>query len=1167
MTILKQFSLDDKYRKEEGTIILSGTHALVRLPMDQHRADKRAGLNTATLVSGYRGSPLGGIDFELERSKKLLSEYQVTFIPGVNEDLAATAIFGSQLANLMPNPKYDGVVGMWYGKGPGVDRSGDAFKHANLTGVGRHGGVLALAGDDPVCKSSTIPSHSEVALYDAQMPILYPGNVQEIITLGRYGFEMSRYTGLWVGFKIVTDVADSYSTVQVAPVDHIERPAFEYRGRPWQPTQNAALLAPYSVQQEEEVNEGRLTAAKLFAAANPLNEITVSTNDDWLGLVAAGKTYYDVREALYQLGLDDEALRRYGIRLLKLGMIYPVDAEIVKQFVRGIEEIFIVEEKRGMVELFLRDILYNHSERPLLVGKTDEVGQRLMPTHSELNVDLITPLLAKRLAKRVPQEVMQPRLTALQGPPTDILLPMAGQNDLNRTAYFCSGCPHNRSTVVPKGSMASAGIGCHTLSMLMDRETYFVTQMGGEGAQWVGAAPFSDSNHIFQNIGDGTLFHSGYLAIRQAVAAGTNVTYKILYNGAVAMTGGQKADGEIPVPELTLALQAEGVAKTIVCTHDVDKYPVSSTWAKGAEVWDRDRLDEAQLILRDTPGVTALIYDQPCAADLRRKRKRGQAPNPATRVFINEAVCEGCGDCGVKSNCLSVFPVETEFGRKTQIHQSSCNKDYTCLDGDCPAFVTVIPTEESSTLAEAKRKSISKIYVVDQPLPEPVQKVPDHANIYMMGIGGTGVVTISQVLATAFLLDGKHTNNLDQTGLSQKGGSVVSHIKVVEPPVDVSNRISNADVDTYIVFDVLTGTVDKNLEHAHPDKTIAIVSGSQIPTGSMVKSTEVQFPQGNYLKSKIERRTRASENVYLDAISLAENLFGSHMPANMITLGAAYQAGGLPLSIEAVEGAIELNGVAVEANKQAFRVGRLIVAEPDWVPTLEMKRGGEQVPKPVLSSTAQSLVDEVGATGELKRLLEIRVPELIAYQNLAYARDYVAFVQQVLTTEQTLGTTETRLSEAVARYLFKLMAYKDEYEVARLHLKSDFKQALAEQFGEAATIAYQLHPPFLRAIGWQKKIGFGRWFDGAYWLLTKMKGLRGTPLDIFGYAEVRRVERNLIGEYRTLIEQSLADLSATNLDQVVELAELPDMIRGYEDVKLKNVGRFREVLAVKKQMV
>lgn len=1150
MTKLSTITLSDKYLKEEGTIILSGIQALVRVLFDQHRADQRAGLNTAGFVSGYRGSPLGGIDFELQRNQKLMDQHQMVFMPGVNEDLGATAVMGSQFANLLESPKYDGVIGMWYGKGPGVDRSGDIFKHANLAGVGKYGGVLALAGDDPFCKSSTIPSHSEVALYDAQMPVLFPGTVQEIIELGRLGYEMSRYTGLWVGFKIVTDVADSYSTANVSLMDNIQRPEWDYKGAPWSPNQSFSIHSPFTLGMEREVVEGRLEAAKIFAEANGLNQITHQHKNDWLGIIAAGKTYYDTREALQQLGLDDKDLGKYGIRLLRMGMIYPAEPNIIKEFAEGLEEIVLVEEKRGFMELLIRDVLYNQPNRPNMVGKKDEEGNFFIPAYDDLYVDIIAPLLSKRLAKKVPAELVA-KWEELFKPKTSSVAPLAPS--VQRGAYFCSGCPHNRSTHVPEGSIAYGGIGCHAMSLSMGRENFGITHMGGEGAQWLGASHFSNINHVFQNIGDGTLFHSGYLSIRQAVAANATMTYKILYNAAVAMTGGQAIDGEMMVPELTQALNAEGVKKIIVVADDVDKYPATSNFATGVNIWHRTRLDEAQRILREIEGVTVLIYDQACAADMRRKRKRGKLPTPPKQVFINEAICEGCGDCGKKSNCLSVFPTETEYGRKTQIHQSSCNRDYTCLEGDCPAFVTVIPKEVN----HSPNKKLVNLPPIEKNIEAPIMKVPDDARIYMMGIGGTGVVTVSQILATAFLLDGKETNNLDQTGMSQKGGSVHSHIKVIGKQKEISNRVNKGQADSYLVFDILTGTAQKNLSIADSSKTVAVVSSSEIPTGGMVTDTTKSFPRASYLKSRIEAHSRAEDNVYVDAITLSEKFFGSHMPANIMLLGAAYQGGTLPLRAEAIEKAIELNGVKVDQNIQAFRAGRMIVLDPSWLDQFKAEAKPVKEEPKALSPQVQALVEQVGAEGELLRLLQIRVPELIAYQNQAYAQTYVDFVKKVKAREDEIGATDSSLSEAVARYLFKLMAYKDEYEVARLSLKSQFSEAIKQQFGKGAKVKYQLHPPILRALGLKKKLGFGKWFNAAYWLLTKMKGLRGTAFDIFGYAEVRKVERELIPEYRSLIEAELEGLSTSNYDQAVKLAELPDMIRGYEHVKLGNVDLFR----------
>jgi indolepyruvate ferredoxin oxidoreductase len=1141
-----EFSLEGKYRLETGRIFLSGVQALVRLPLDQHRADRRRGLDTATLVSGYRGSPLGGLDQTVERHRELMAEHQVVFISGVNEDLGATAVLGSQLAYLYGRARYDGILGMWYGKAPGVDRSGDILRHANFAGVGQNGGVLALAGDDPQAKSSTLPTHSEVAFYDFHMPVLFPGSVQDILDLGRLGFELSRYSGLWVAFKVVTDVADAIGTADVHP-DRISivDPRFTYEGRPWAPRQPAGLLPPYTLDVERDIIYGRLEAARAFATANGLNRITVPTRDAWLGIAASGKAYYDLRQALADLGLDDGALGRYGIRILKLGMLFPLEGGIVREFARGLQELLVVEEKRGFLELLFREALYELPDRPRIVGKRDDHGQVLVPADGELDADVVARVVARRLEGRVALDSIRARVAVIEAARER---PMS--LTLARPPYFCSGCPHNRSTVVPEGSTAAGGIGCHGLAMNMDRNVIGITQMGGEGAQWVGLAPFVDVPHLFQQLGDGTLFHSGSLAIRQAVAAGTNVTFKILYNSAVAMTGGQDAAGAVPVPELTRQLDAEGVRRILVLTDEPGKYPRNARWAPGVEVWHRDRLDEAQRILREIRGVTALIYDQRCAAEKRRLRKRGKLPDPAMRVVINELVCEGCGDCGVKSNCLSVQPVETEFGRKTQIHQSSCNKDYSCLRGDCPSFLTVVP-------AGGERPRARKRFTVDRDLPEPELRVRRAASLFLMGIGGTGVVTVNQILGTAALLDGKHVAGLDQTGLSQKGGPVVSHLRIADAESDIAAKVGVAEADLYLGFDLLVATAPANLLRARPDLTIAVVSTTQVPTGAMVASTEVAFPDPGGLGASINRVTRKDENVFVDALGLAEALFGDHMAANMILLGAAYQVGAIPLRAAAIEEAISINGVQVEMNAQAFRTGRLLVADPAWVRSVERTRAGAVAVRTERSGDAQALVDSVGATGELRRLLDVRVPELIAYHGPEYARRYVELVGRVTAAERAVVPGETRLAEAVARYLYKLMAYKDEYEVARLHLRPEVRESIRSELGEGE-VRYQLYPPVLRALGLQRKLALGTWVEGVFRLLVRCRRLRGTLLDPFGYARVRRVERQLVGEYRAMVERALEGLGPETHERAVKIARLPDLVRGYEDVKLRSVDRFRE---------
>jgi indolepyruvate ferredoxin oxidoreductase len=1140
------FSLDAKFTQESGRIYLSGTQALVRLPLDQHRADKRRGLRTATFISGYRGSPLGGLDQTLERERKLLEAHHVVFSSGLNEDLGATAVFGSQMVGLFPRPKYDGVLGMWYGKAPGVDRTGDAFKHANYAGVGKNGGVLALVGDDPVSKSSTLPSHSEVALYDALMPTIFPGNVQEILDLGLHGFMLSRVSGLWVGMKIVTNVADEAGTAEASP----ERvnpviPTIELDGRPFEHLINVNLIPPYGLDMERTLHHARLELAKLYAYQNKLNRVVVPTPDAWLGIMTTGKTYYDVRQALIELGLGEEELRRHGIRILKMGMLFPMEPRVVREFAQGLEEILVVEEKRAFIEMFAKDTLYAMPDRPRIVGKRDEEDRLLVPIVGELDPDTIAHAIAKRIARKMRVDSVEARIRHI-----DELKHRPKSLALARSAYFCSGCPHNRSTVVPEGSVAAAGIGCHGMAMGMDRGIIGVTHMGAEGAQWVGISPFTETTHLFQNIGDGTLFHSGSLAINYAIAAGVNITYKILYNSAVAMTGGQDAVGALPVPALTRRLEADGVKRIIITTDHPENYKGVSI-ADNCEVWHRDRLLEAQSVLAAVPGVTALIHDQQCAAEKRRLRKRGRQADPQTRVFINEAVCEGCGDCGKKSNCLSVQPVQTEFGRKTQIHQSSCNKDYSCLLGDCPSFLTIEPIGEPA-------KEQKRLTPLEAELPEPVLRVPrDGFALHMMGIGGTGVVTVNQILGTAAMLDGRDVRGLDQTGLSQKGGPVVSDLRIDSRPIEISNKISAGGADLYLGFDLLVAIDPVNLDKAESGRTIAVVSTSKIPTGRMVVDTSVEFPELGGTLMSIDRVTRKDANVYLNAQAMAEGLFNDHMATNFIMVGAAYQAGALPISADSLEQAIRLNGVSVDMNLLAFRWGRMAVVDARRVESaVDTATGRVEAPR-VLSAEAEALVGATGAQGELRRLLEIRVPELIAYQDAAYARQYTDFVSRVAREEAEKTPGRTGLSEAVARHLFKLMAYKDEYEVARLHLGTALQAELHARFGPAVRYYWHLHPPLLRALGLKKKIRLGSWFKPAFSALSSMKGLRGTAFDVFGYARVRREERALIGEYRALVERALPALEPARHDAAVALADLPDMIRGYEDIKLDNVKQFR----------
>ncbi len=1192
LPLLDRFSLDDKYALENGHIYLTGIQALVRLPLDQHRADARRGLRTATFISGYRGSPLGGYDIELDRNRRLLDEHHVVHQPGLNEENAATAVYGSQLAGSYPGAKYDGVLGIWYGKGPGVGRTGDVFKHANHAGVGKNGGVIALGGDDPNSKSSTLPSDSTIAFYDALMPIVYPGTVQEVLDLGLHAFALSRASGLWTAMKFVTNVADSAGTAEVSP----ERiapviPTVELDGRPYTPQQGWRLLPPHNLEMERTLHNARLELARRYAEENRLNRITVSGPNDWLGIVAAGKTYADLRQALDELGLDDTALNRCGVRLFKVGMLFPFTRDAARQFAAGLREVLVIEEKRAFLELFLKDALYSLPDRPQILGKTDEEGRPLVPSNGELDAEIVARAVASRL-RRLEIPSVDRRLRELDGAAA-----LPAVISLARTPYYCSGCPHNTSNLAPEGSFVGAGIGCHSMGLWMDTGTFGeilgITQMGGEGSQWVGAAPFTETRHIFQNVGDGTLFHSGQMALNFAVASGVNITYKVLYNAAVAMTGGQDAVGMLPVPALTRRLEAEGVQRIIVTSDEPEKYR-GVRLAAIAEVWPRERIVEAQEALAKIAGVTVLIHDQQCAAEKRRLRKRGKLDEPPERLFINERVCEGCGDCGHESNCLSVQPIETEFGRKTAIHQASCNKDYSCLKGDCPAFLTITPGRSALTpgpspnpgRGELVRKRSRKLPFPyywghrNQPgdggrgarkatptpvppsiLPEPTPIVPaDGWALHMLGIGGTGVVTVNQILGTAARLDGKHVWGLDQTGLSQKGGPVVSNLRLSSQPMETA-KLSAGGADLYLGFDLLVACAPQNLAKADPRRTVAVVSTSQVATGQMVTNTAVQFPALAGMIRSIEAATRKDANVYLDAQALSEALFGTNMPANLLTLGAAWQAGAVPIALASIERAIRLNGAAVEMNLAAFQWGRTWVAERAQVEAA-LKQAAPAEPEPApMHPAARRLIEASRATGELRRLLEVRVPDLIAYQDKAYAAEYVRFVTRVARAEAQRTPGRTALAEAVAGYLYKLMAYKDEYEVARLQLDPAQRAALRAQFGADVKTAWNLHPPLLRALGLKHKITLGPWFTPAMHGLKAAKALRGTPLDVFGYAEVRRTERALIAEYRALIERALETLAPETHADAVALAELPDQIRGYEQIKLANVAKFREQAA------
>ncbi|HEX8204787.1 MAG TPA: indolepyruvate ferredoxin oxidoreductase family protein [Solirubrobacteraceae bacterium] len=1130
-------TLQDKYVLEQGTIFLSGIQALVRVLLDQHRADVRAGLNTATFVSGYQGSPLGGFDKEVGRLGPLGTSNGIAFTPGLNEELAATAVYGSQLVQNLPSPRHDGVIGVWYGKNPGLDRAMDALRHANFAGTHPKGGALALVGDDPSCKSSTLPSAGEATLASLHMPTFFPGTLQEVLDFGRHAIACSRASGLWSALKIVTNVADAAGTAQVWPDRVVPlTPRVEWQGRPYVHQPSGHLLAPQSLELEKTLFGPRLELARQYATLNQLNPITVPTTDAWLGIVASGKVYYELLQALRDLGLDQAGLERAGIRLMKVGMLYPHDQAAFREFGRGLDEILVVEEKLEYLESAIKDALYGTADAPRVVGKRDPDGRDLVSPYSDLDADAIALAVARRLDTRVHLDSIRTRVEAIQArqSTTAKTLPTAA-----RTPYFCSGCPHNTSTANPEGTLLGVGIGCHTMVLLDPDgkgEVTGITQMGGEGAQFAGMQPFTDANHFVQNLGDGTFHHSGSLAIRFAASAGVNVTYKLLYNDTVAMTGGQDVLGQLKVPQLTRWLALEGVKQIVITTDEPEKYdgveidPI-------ARVEHRDRLADVQAELAKVEGVTVLIHDQGCAAEKRRLRKRGKIADPVERIHINERVCEGCGDCGEKSSCLSVLPVETEFGRKTQIHQASCNKDYSCVKGDCPSFLTVIPGEKAKKVAPEPPAE----------LPEPALRVP-HRDflVRMAGVGGTGVVTVSQILQMAALLDGKHAFGLDQTGLAQKGGPVTSDIRISRDRIEGSNKAGAGAADLLLGFDVLGAANPKNLLVGTAEKTIAVVNTAAVPTAKMVKSTAVTFPAERRNLKAIEAGTRAEDNVYFDAQALAEGLFGDHMPTNLLLLGAAYQHGCLPVSAEAIEQAIRLNGAAVDKSLASFRWGRAAIAQPDLVHEIL----NPAAPEPVVDGKALEILEATGATGELRRLLSVRIPDLVAYQSAKYAREYADAAMEVAKADEDVAV-------AYARGLYKLMSYKDEYEVARLHLDAVERAKVTKEFGEGAKVIFMLHPPLLRALGLKRKLKLGPWFTPAFRMLRRMKFLRGTPADVFGYAKVRRVERRLIGEYRSLVERSVAELKPENRGTVIKIAALPDVVRGYEDIKLRNVERYR----------
>jgi len=1130
-----KISLDDKYSLTTGRAFMTGIEALVRLPILQHQRDVKRGLNTACFISGYRGSPIGGLDQALWKAKKFTAPHNIHFLPGVNEDLAMTSVWGSQQVGLFPGAKYDGVFGLWYGKGPGLDRSMDVLKHANAFGTSRYGGVLAVVGDDHACKSSTLPHQSDHMFIGATSPVLNPAGVQEVLDLGIFGWELSRYSGCWVGLKAITENMDAAISadidsgrVEVVLPEDYELPEDGVHTR-WPDSPMA---------QEERLQRHKIYAARAFARANNLNRIELDSDNARLGIVTTGKSYLDTLQALSDLGIDERLAAQIGIRLYKVGMSWPLEPVMTHQFAQGLEEILVVEEKRSVIEDQLTGQLYNWpvDRRPRVVGEYDEDRNLLVTNLGELTPSMIARVIAARISKFFDSESVQQRLAFLEAKEAALARP---RNRAERKPWFCSGCPHNTSTVVPEGSKAYGGIGCHYMATWMDRGTETFTQMGGEGATWLGQAPFTETRHVFQNLGDGTYFHSGLLAIRAAVAAGVNITYKILFNDAVAMTGGQPLDGALSVAQIVEQLRAEGVHRIAVISDQPGNYRNSTlSGYDGVSISHRSQLDSIQCELRDTEGCTALIYAQTCAAEKRRRRKKGILDDPAKRVLINAAVCEGCGDCGVQSNCLSIIPKQTRLGRKRAIDQSACNKDYSCVRGFCPSFVTV----HGGQLR--KPQSISSAGDWAEPGEPQRISIDGPFNILVTGIGGTGILTVGSILGMAAHIEHKGASVLNQTGLAQKFGAVTGHVRIAEDQQQIhSVRIPAGEAHVLLGADLVVSAADDALAKLNRSHSHAVINSHLSPTAEFTRNADAVFPI-NDMEQAIAGEIESGHSHFVRATTLATRLLGDAIYANFFLLGVAYQQGLIPLSADAIDAAVELNGVAIEQNQQAFLWGRRYAIDTDAV-LAEAGLGNEH---------------KTSEPESLEEVIAYRSDYLTAYQDQAYARRYLHLVDRVHRFEQELRQStevELPLTEAVARSYFSLLAYKDEYEIARLYTNGNFEQTLAAQFEGDYRLRFHLAPPLLAKrdshTGKLIKREFGGWILPLFRILARFKNLRGSALDIFGYSAERKMERDLITAYESDIEQLLDETRPDNLDTAIEVAGLPQQIRGFGHVKQASI--------------
>jgi indolepyruvate ferredoxin oxidoreductase len=1143
---LADVTLNDKYALAQGRIYLSGIQALVRLPLTQHRRDVAQGLSTAGFISGYRGSPLGTYDHALWQARHFLEADHIHFEPGLNEDLAATAVWGSQQANLFAGPKFDGVFGIWYGKGPGVDRSSDALKHANAAGSSKHGGVLALAGDDHGCQSSTLAHQSEQIFEAAMMPILNPATIQEYLDFGLYGFALSRFSGCWVGFKAISETAESSASVEtdpnrlaiVTPAD-FELPAGGLNIRWPDPPLEA----------ERRLHGPKMAAVAAFARANALDRIVLDSPQPRFGIMTTGKAYLDVRQALAEIGIDEQVAVAMGLRIYKVGLTWPLEPQGARRFADGLTDVLVVEEKRGFVEDQLVRILYNMeaSRRPSVVGKRDEGGAALLPSEGELSPTQVARAIVSRLVRLgVDGPPLLQRLARLEAFERAV-----EASKVQRIPFFCSGCPHNTSTRVPEGSRAMAGIGCHGMALYIpSRHTTTISHMGGEGANWIGQAPFTSEPHVFQNLGDGTYTHSGLLAIRACAASGVNITYKILVNDAVAMTGGQSVEGGFTVPQIAAQVAAEGARRVVVVSDEPDKYSPNS-FGRNTTVRHRDDLDAVQRELRAQRGLTVLIYDQTCAAEKRRRRKRGQLPDLARRVFINDAVCEGCGDCTEQSNCVSVKPLETEFGRKRTIDQSNCNQDFSCLKGFCPSFVSVVGG--SVRKIERPQASVADAPFAGLPVP-PAASVDEPFSILITGIGGTGVITLGALIGMAAHLEGKGCTVLDFTGLSQKNGAVMSHVRLARSSADLAAvRIAPGGADLLLGCDLVVAASAAALSRVERGATRAVINTALAPTAAFVMNTDVDFETPAMVRTL---RAAVGERIdFVDGTALATALMGDAIATNLFMLGYAFQKGLVPVSLAAIERAIELNGVAVEANRRTFGWGRLAAHDPGQA-----------------AAAARPLLPDEAPSPSHEELIARRAAFLTEYQDSAYAARYLALVTAVKEAERVRAAGRTELTEAVAANFFKLMAYKDEYEVARLFTDGRFMEKVKRQFAGDFKLQFHLAPPLTAArnphTGHLQKRAFGPWMFGVFTLLARLRQLRGTPFDPFGYTAERRAERALMADYEALTAEIIGRLDPDNHALALALASIPEQIRGFGHVKERNLkaakareaellGRFR----------